>query len=345
MPNGVADTALSEGSSLRNHGALLTPQRRDLGPRHLRPNRSRRPLFLNLIGGLILVSGAAVVGCGTSGEGRGAGPAETDAIEFARLPEWDDGLAELCYYDAIDTIYSEPRSYTRVMLMNREWLNPGQMVKTERTKDASSLPVFKMNLIEEIPTQNYNYRYMVTTFLGRPDLRLEKLAASSQEWCGVTFKRLARRTDGLALDTFSYFEGEADRHWTLPADDAVYPVEAVFALARQVASTGKAMRLQLLPTMRSTHTCEPALTACALSREASRRCVCAPFGDVQTHRITLAEASGTWIASYDVEAAAPYRIIRYEDRDNLRLTLRFAERRAYWDRNQPSRFYPQGKAP
>ncbi|MCA9255983.1 MAG: hypothetical protein KDA33_10115 [Phycisphaerales bacterium] len=287
----------------------------------------------------------SLVGCRDGEEAGGATPSGTDAIAFARLPAWDDGLAELCYYDAVDFIYGEPRSYTRVMLMNREWLNPDEMVKTESIKDASSLPVFKMNLIEEIPTQNYNYRYTVTTFLGRPGLRLEKLAASSQEWCGVTFKRLTRHADGLALDTYSYFEGEADRRWTLAPDASVYPVEAVFALARQVASTGEAMRLQLLPKMRSTHTSEPALTACALSREASGRRVSTPFGDSQTHRITLAEASGTWIATYDVEAAAPYRIVRYEDRDKLRLRLRFAERRAYWDRSQPSRFYPQGKAP
>ncbi|MCB9851699.1 MAG: hypothetical protein H6819_01285 [Phycisphaerales bacterium] len=260
---------------------------------------------------------------------------------------WDDGLAELCYYDAVDEIYGVPRKYTRIMLANREWLNPVQMVKAESPDLAGSgsLPVFKTNIIEEIPTENYNYRFMVTIFLGRPELRLEKFAASSQEWCGTTFKRLVRRHDALRIDAFSYFENEADRNWSLAPSSNVYPREALFLLAREVASTGDSMDLQVLPRLRSSHASEPQLSSCILACESAPRIISVPIGDVRVKKVTLSNAGGGWIASYDVEAASPFRIVAHEHVDGLHLSLRYSERRAYWDRTRQSRFYERGNAP
>lgn len=298
---------------------------------------------------VLLLALSAVAGCEPAVDTQaGAVAAEiVDAGAFSGLALWDDGLAELCYYDAVDEIYGTPRRYTRIMLANREWLNPKQMVKAESPSaaDYNAIPVFKTNIIEEIPTENYNYRFMVTIFLGRPDLRFQKLAASSQEWCGTTFKRLVRRPDGLQLDTSSYFENEADRHSVLDSSSSVYPREALFLLAREVASTGSPMDLQVLPRFRSSHAVEPQPMSCVMSRLPAVRVIHVPFGDVRVQTVTLADVSGVRIASYDVEAAAPYRVVTHDHRDGLQLQLRFTERRAYWDRSSQSRFYNREKAP
>ncbi|MFQ5501187.1 MAG: hypothetical protein ACE5EQ_02680 [Phycisphaerae bacterium] len=274
---------------------------------------------------------------------------------FSTLPFWNDGLSEMSYYDAVDTLYSKPRQYIRIMLLNREWLNPVQRVKAENqnilvasgdgSERKSSVPVFKLNIIEEIPTENYNYRHMITVFLNRHTLIPEKLAASSQEWCGTTFKQLQWLPEGLRVRSFSYFEDEADREWNLPPSPVAYPREALFVLARAACASENDMDLLLLPSMRSNHASEPMPVPVHLKVGATRSSVRVPFGRFSAKTITITDENGDETARYQVEAEAPYRLLSHRTRDGLELSLRYVERRAYWDRTQTSRFYRQGAAP
>lgn len=261
----------------------------------------------------------------------------------------------MCYYQAVDTIYGQPRRYTRVMLLNREWLNPVQRVKSDDPKAAASgkdgnaagseIPVFKLNLMEEIPTQNYNYRYMVTVFLNRESLEPEKLAASSQEWCGTTFKQFQWLPDGLKVRGFSYFEGEGDREWLLPRRPVVYPAEALFVIARALVAADRNLTLHVLPPARSTHVSEPVPQEVSLEVSRESRSVRVPFGRFSARIVTATRPGETEPARFTIEAVAPYRLLAYGGPEGLELSLRFHERRAYWDRSKPSRFYRQGAAP
>lgn len=245
----------------------------------------------------IIVAFLLSAGCYSgSGGGSRTASAPVPAARFSTMSRWDDGLAELCYYDAVDEIYGKPRQYTRVMVVNREWMNPSQMVKAESPAGSggAGLPVFKSNIIEEIPTENYNYRYMVTLFLGRPGLRLEKAAASSQEWCGTTFKRAVRREAGVELAAFSYFEGEADQEWLLPSDADIYPHEAIFLLAREAGSSGVPMPLRLMPPLRSTHAKDPSLTRCTLAVEDAPHRVRTSMGILDARTVRLTEGTTTY---------------------------------------------------
>ena len=84
------------------------------------------------------------------------------------LPYWDDGLAEMSYYRATDVIYGKPRGYVRVHMINRQWMDPTTGVKA--VEAPGSIPVLKLNISEEVPTENYNYRYMTSIFLQRNNL-------------------------------------------------------------------------------------------------------------------------------------------------------------------------------
>ncbi|MGE3854582.1 MAG: hypothetical protein AB7K09_22815, partial [Planctomycetota bacterium] len=68
-----------------------------------------------------------------------------------------------------------------------------------------------------------------------------------------------------------------------------------------------------------------------------------------TFRVQHVELRGseTHQAAFDVEASAPWKLVRYQTSEagGLSGTLKFVERRAYWDRDKPSAFYEQGKAP
>lgn len=284
-----------------------------------------------------------------------AGGAHPYPESFTHLPVWDQGLSEMSYYQAVDTIYGQPRRYVRVMLLNREWLNPLERVKSNNPKAAAQgkdgkaagneIPVLKLNLIEEIPTQNYNYRYMVTTFLNRESLEPEKVAASSQEWCGTTFKQYQWLPDGLKVRGFSYFEGEGDREWSLPKRPVVYPAAALFVIARALVAADRNMTLHVLPPARSTHMSEPIPQEVSLEVSKESRSVRVPFGRFSARIVTATRAGESKPAEFTIEAAAPYRLLAYRGPTGLELSLRFQENRAYWDRSKPSRFYRQGAAP
>ncbi len=254
------------------------------------------------------------------------------------IPLWDDGLSEICFYDAQTVIYNKPRNYTRVHLLNREWFDLATGVKTEQ-RNAAAAPSFKLNIAEEIPTENYDYRLLTTLFVQRESLAPLKLTAASQEWCGSTHRQLRWRGDGVTYQSFSYFEGEAEQSRTLASD--TLPFESIFLLAREFVARGAAHELRLLPPMRGTHdvdaTVEPAQVT--LLPGGSVR---VPAGSFMARELQIRR--GPRLYRLWVEQPPPYRLLRYEEGDE-RWALRLHERRAYWDRRWPSAFHRPGAAP
>lgn len=276
---------------------------------------------------------------------RAASPAPQTASEtaawtrFSNLPIWDDGLSEMSYYDATDTIYGVERRYTRVHLFNREWMNPETGVKSEPPDPARDVAAFKFTVAEEIPTDNYNYRYLTTAFARRPDLAPFKLTVSSQDWCGHTFKHLRWRDDKLIVQSFSYFD-DADRQWELPGE--AVPYEFLPLLARAVVASEQTRELSVLYPLRSNRSVMPARHPDRLVVANEDSGVQVPAGRFSVRRVTLvSDERQTW---FEVEAAAPFRLIAFQT-GSVTGRLRFVERRAYWDRSQKSAFYAPGKAP
>ncbi len=258
---------------------------------------------------------------------------------FSALPIWDDGLSEMSYYDATDTIYGTQRKYTRVHLLNREWMNAETGVKAEPPDTARDVAVFKFTLAEEIPTENYNYRYLITAFARRPGLEPFKLTVSSQDWCGHTFKHLRWRDGKVAVQSFSYFD-DGDRQWELPGE--AVPFELLPLLARAVVASGASREVNLLTPLRSNRGVEPRASNARLATPGDRYPVQVPAGRFEVHRVTLTSASPeTW---FEVESDAPFRLIAFQI-GRVTGRLRLVERRAYWDRSAKSEFHAPGKAP
>jgi len=281
--------------------------------------------------GLLLLTAA-----GCSAPERGAPP----ATSLGALPVWDDGLAEICYYDATRVIYGEPRRYTRVHLFNREWFDTAAGVKTEHRDAPAAVAVFKLNIAEEIPTENYNYRFLTTLFIDRAAMKPYKLVSSSQEWCGATYKHLRWSPAGLELRSFSYFEGEAEQAGTAPAE--ALPQEALFVLARQWTASGAAPRsLELLPAMRGSHGVEPQAQTAAVEDEGVQRARSGAGSiDVRVFRVQRGDET----QRFRVDTEAPFRVVSWEGPGET-MSLRRVERRAYWDRSSRSREYRPGQAP
>jgi len=254
------------------------------------------------------------------------------------LTIWDDGLSEMSYFHASDTIYGVDRAYTRVLLVNRQWMSAESGIKVE--PDApQALPVFKINLSEQIPTENYNYRYLVSVFLERPLLVPFKLAASSQEWCGMTYKHMRWYDDKVTLQSFSYYDKQGDRSWTLAG--SAMPYEALLLVARDVVARGEARDLMVLAPARTSRAADPTVRTARMIPGRTES-ISVPGGKFDTVRVRL-EWDGV-PTEFHVASTPPFLLVRYQTGD-ARGDLALIERRAYWDRASRSRFYAAGQAP
>lgn len=145
---------------------------------------------------------------------------------WAEDPIWHDGLVEKAVYDAQMVIYGRPRRYEAVFLTNKE-----QHDAATWTKDADGqgerVEVWKHNQVEVVPTPNYEYKFVTTSHLTTAELELTRLDASSQEWCGTSFKQYQRRAgdEGWDYFGFSYLPQQGRQTTSLkPSADAARPV-------------------------------------------------------------------------------------------------------------------------
>jgi hypothetical protein len=265
--------------------------------------------------------------------------------KFAGMESWDDGLSEMCYYDAEESIYGKKRDFTRVHLVNRQWMDRISGVKADETGD-DVVPVLKFNIAEEIPTENYNYRYLTTLFLRRDASEPFKMVTSSQEWCGTTFKHLRWGSSRMELKCFSYFGGEGDGTFGLERD--VFPHESLPLLARGLVAGGTERTLKVLVPMRGTHLAQPTVSETHLSIEPlgpnqSIKTLKTKAGKFNIRRV-IANSGESDAAWFDIEAEAPYRLIAFSS-GGVSGVLKHFEKRPYWDRSSASNFHPVGKAP
>ncbi len=269
---------------------------------------------------------------------------------FSDLPLWEDGLSEMSYYDAKCVIYDKERTYTRVHLMNRQFMNTVHYIKA--AKDfPNPTPAFKFVIAEEVPTENYNYRFLLTSFFERPSLRPIKVSASSQEWCGHVFKQLMweRRPEvadaewSLDVTCYSYHDTEGDRWFPFPKQAHIEAHEGLFLQSRAVVAAGGEPRAMLmLKTMRSNHHPDPTPLEAILQPAGKTRKIKVPLGEFEAQRVELKwDGAETW---FDIETSAPWRLLAFKA-DDVEGELRLVERRAYWDRSKKSKFYKQGEAP
>ncbi len=260
------------------------------------------------------------------------------ADAFSAMSIWDDGLSEMSYFDATDDVYGKQRKYTRVVLVNRQWMDPATGTKAD-PKAGDSVPVFKLNISEEIPTENYNYRYLNTLFLRRGDLRPFKMVVSSQEWCGTTFKHVRWNDEQASFQTFSYFPGEGDRRATATAD--VVPYEGLLLVARSVVADGHTRFLNLLHPMRSNHLVQPRGGPARLTVHDAGS-VTVPAGTFPAVRVKVKWAGPE--TSFVVESKPPHRLLKYQQ-GKASGELAFVERRPYWNRSSKSGFHKPNQAP
>lgn len=248
---------------------------------------------------------------------------------------WDDGQAEVAHYDARRSVYGVERSFETVMITVKEDFDARAGVKADPPWEGRSLvTVLKLNLMSRIQTENYPYSYMTSVFARRDDVRaLVKLAHSSQEWCGTTFKEIIGWDGPPRLQWHSYFDGEADGQAPLALGPAAYLEEQLFLVLRSAQiDPGGPTPLTIYDSLITNNARSLSARAMSLTIHPEET-LTVPAGSFQARRLALTPLDGKGATLTFWREAAPRRaILRFESGDGRALLLREIERRDYWSR-------------
>jgi hypothetical protein len=256
---------------------------------------------------------------------------------------WGDGKAELNGYALRQPRYGTVRTGSAVLVFVTEDFSDSLRVKADPGRHAAPdvYPVLKVNARRDFPTGIYDYDVMTSSFLRvAPGWPVAKVSFSSQEWCGQVWHQLVPRDGRLTGVFHSYFDGEADG-----TDDLALPKQGVLEDALPVLlrgwngdylKAGESRTVPFLPSLlwaRLNH--RPlAWTTAKVSRAAATRSVSVPAGRFAVTTYTVETADGRTLG-FEVEARAPYRLVRQTGPDGEELALRGSTRLPYWQLNAP----------
>jgi hypothetical protein len=253
---------------------------------------------------------------------------------------WDDGLAEVAHYDAHRQVYGRDRSFETILITVKEEFDASLAVKADPPLEGRrTITVLKLNAIARIPTEDYPYNYMTSLFVRRDDpRRLVKLAQSSQEWCGTTYKEVVTWDGPTRLEFRSYFDGQADGRFPLPLDaGALLEEQLPIVLRAARLRPGESYDLSLYDTLVTNAAAPPRARPVKVALAGMER-LTTPAGDFQASRIEVRE-SGEKTASgappfmtFWVQEGGTRALLRMECSDGRTLLLTGISRRNYWSR-------------
>lgn len=279
--------------------------------------------------------------------------------------QWYDGNAELAAYSLVYPRYGELRpDGTAVAITVTEDMRAATRVKAN-DQGADTIPVIKLNIVEDFSTGIYDYNMMLSAFvqtraaLGLPAGSQLKLSFSAQEWCGHAYQQDLFDADQVRHSSHSYFEGEADRSEVMPGTAEGIGEDVLYLWSRGLAGPALAPGEQVLdlPLWRSAAVSRlrhipPAWDKATLSRAAKAEQITTAAGtfEVERYEAAVTRAGGAQgdVWTFFVERAAPRRVIVYARADGLRAELLGSKRLPYWqlhDRGQEALVRELGLSP
>ena len=263
-------------------------------------------------------------------DGDGA-PAEVRTFEDAL---WDDGQGEIARYRVLERRYGTLREAEAILIVVKETLDADALVKADGpTPPARPIEVMKLNHVLTVPTGVYTYRQMASVFLTRERALALKLVVSSQEWCGITHKRLVVRDGGAALHTSSYFGAEGERAYAFSMEGPTVLYDALPMWARTLDLSREGSRsIRLVPQQLSNRAPPPAIEAATLTVGAPER-VEVPAGALEVVPVRLEHGAGTDVLY--LQRAAPHPLVRWDRADGGRYELEWIRRARYWELHDP----------
>jgi hypothetical protein len=254
---------------------------------------------------------------------------------------WGDGRAELNSYRLVQPRYGQARVGSAVYIFVTEDFSDSARVKADPGKHppADVFPVMKLNAVRDFQTGIYDYNVMTSVFAKvAPGWPLAKASFSSQEWCGHVYHQLLPRGGRVQGVRHSYFDGEADG-----VEDLAHPDGGVFEDALPILlrgwqegflSPGAQRSVPFLPSLLRARLDHVPLAwgQATIERSAAPAPVAVPAGSIPAYTWTVRPATGPAV-TYHVEAAAPFRLVKWKGADGEEGALVASERQAYWKLN------------
>lgn len=233
---------------------------------------------------------------------------------------WDDGKAEVSIYDSTRGVYGSERSFETVLIVVKEDFNREFMVKADWPYDGKDVfTVMKVNLVQEIETVAYPYRYMMSVFTPREEpINAVKMTLTAHEWCGNTFKEYRGWEDPKSIKYNSYWDGQGDGQHLLPGFTGVLEDQLLYSLRSLNFTDGLEFKEKVLESQINNKANEPTIT--------------------EAH-FKVAEGTGDWMvtvdfggrtASYVFGKEYPNLLLSYDSGEGRTLTLTNTSRYSYW---------------
>ena len=262
-------------------------------------------------------------------------PRATASEAFWRT--WGDGNAELSAYRAVQPRYGAPREAEVVLIYVTEPHDRRTWIKDDDVRGDDHVNVLKLNVAETFQTGVYPYSVLTSVFapvdaFGPERFTPAKITMSAQEWCGHVYHAVWPGRSGFRSALHSYFAQEGETDETVPADDGALYEDALLVQLRELDgpfAEGGAWAGPLVPSLwgrRTAHTPLRPVDARITRADTVR-------AGVPVTRFTL--TTPTFTRTYDVERAAPRRVLAWADTDGNRAELVRTARLPYWQLNRP----------
>lgn len=249
------------------------------------------------------------------------------AERFGLDPLWRDGKAEVAHYAATRTVYGKPRPHEAVLITVAEDIDTATYTKADPPYVTKTLvPALKLNLIATIPTDQYPYHYMTSVYVPRADpTRLLKLAQSSQEWCGTTFKEVTGFAARPVLHFHSYWGGQGDGEHELPLPTGTLLEDQLPMTLRTLPfEAGLRLPVRLVRSLVDTKGGAPVVQGALLS--VSQPEPARVVGKAWRVELKTSDA----LLDYWMAADPPHVLARFDGGDGRTLELKSVSRRVYW---------------
>ena len=273
-----------------------------------------------------------------------AAASEPGSADWRSDPAWDDGKAEWAVYEAARTIYGKPRAYEATIFTNKQHMDPATTTKASDASAAGTVEVFKHNVSELIPTENYTYRFLTTCFVETATLVTYKVVMSSQEDCGSTYKQFVIADGEVEAMSISYFPDAGARpiRYRRPGQPGSFAFHDALTLTLRdypfEDDDKPAMKLKLIADQTDNHHTTPSPREASVEYVA-RETITVPYGTVDTHHLRVEHSMDGGATRSDYWFAADRRmrhvLVRYAGPYGVTYRLKTLDWWAYWAEPRP----------
>lgn len=280
---------------------------------------------------------ACAAGCSSATPERSSVPRFEAGLEaetaFLHQALWDDGNAEVAKYDVREPRYGIMRDGEATVIVVKEDFDADALVKADGSPPDHRVTVMKLNTVLTVPAGVYTYRQMSSAFITRTEGKPVKLTVGSQEWCGMTSKKMEVESDQLVLEAWSYFGAEGNPTFRTPAGARTVLADALPLWLRTLDRNDTSAReVTVYPAQMSNRAVEPDPYQ-ATVRIGEPQALEVPAGSIDSYPVRV--TAGDKKATYWFMTEFPHTMVRWERADGGQYDLRWVRRAPYWDMNSP----------